>query len=558
MLRPSATHAPTPMRQASSAPAGEAAGGTDHSPLVEFLLRRTPLGRAVDWVAGIPASVHVKLLVAFLLITALFLAMAAVSLQTIARMAEQSRRLDEAHQRVEWAGEIEHALARQMHVTVLALLLRDEATVARILRENNRFNNTLARLEGAATAGERELIQQIRARQDQAMVVVADIANAIRDGRLDEAQAALLDREDRVYGEIEALVAKLVAAERERMVSLRAAVAGANLRSLVLTGVFAAVSLTVALTCGFVISWSFILPIRRVEAFLRDVTAGQLGATMSVANRDELGALVAQLNLMSQELQRLLEGQQQAAAELRRLNERLAHASRAKSEFLANMSHELRTPMNAILGFTEMLRDGIYGEIPPELEEPLADIQTNGRHLLRLINDVLDLSKIEAGRMELALGEYSVADVVEAVRTSLRSLAAERGLEFVARIPPEAPPAWGDAKRIAQCLMNLAGNALKFTRQGRVEISVEVDGDAFMFRVTDTGIGIPKEELENVFAEFRQVDATVTREFGGTGLGLSITKKFVEMHGGRIGVESVLGQGSTFWFTIPIQVEPAR
>jgi signal transduction histidine kinase len=545
------------MRQASSAPAADTAGGTGRSPFVEVLLR-TPLGRAVDWVAGLPASVHVKLLAAFLLVTALFLAMAAVSLQTIARVAEQSQRLDEAHQRVEWAGQIAEALARQMHFTALALLLRDEATVARILRENNRFNDTLARLEGAATAEERELIQQIRARQDQAMVAVADIANAVRDGRLDEARAALLGREDRVYGEIEALVARLVAAEQGRMVSLRDSVASANRRSLTLTGVFAAVSLIAALACGFVISWSVIRPIRGVEAFLRDVTAGRLGATMSVANRDELGALVAQVNLMSRELKRLVDGQAQAAAELRRLNEQLAQASRAKSEFLANMSHELRTPMNAILGFTEMLRDGIYGPIPAELEEPLTDIQTNGRHLLRLINDVLDLSKIEAGRMELAVGEYSVADVVESVRASLRSLAAERGLEFVARVPPEAPPARGDAKRIAQCLMNLAGNALKFTRRGRVEISVAVEGEEFVFRVTDTGIGIPKEELEHVFAEFRQVDSTVTREFGGTGLGLSITKKFVEMHGGRIGAESVLGQGSTFWFAVPIQVESTR
>ncbi len=459
---------------------------------------------------------------------------------------------------MECAGRIEEALARQMHFTALALLLRDEATVARILRENNRFNDTLARLEGAATAEERELIQQIRTRQDQAMVAVADIANAIRDGRLDEARAALLSREDRVYGEIETLVARLVAAEQARMVSLRGAVAAANRRSLVLTGVFAAVSLTAALACGFVISWSVILPLRRVEAFLRDVAAGRLGATMSVPNRDELGALVAQVNRMSQELQRLVEGQARAAAELRRLNERLAQASRAKSEFLANMSHELRTPMNAILGFTELLRDGIYGPVPAELEEPLADIQANGRHLLRLINDVLDLSKIEAGRMELAVGDYSVTDVVEAVRASLRSLAAERGLEFVARIPPEAPPARGDAKRITQCLMNLVGNALKFTPRGRVEISVDVEGDQFVFRVTDTGIGIPEQELEHVFAEFRQVDSTVTRDFGGTGLGLSITKKFVEMHGGRVGVASTVGQGSTFWFAVPVQVEAPR
>jgi len=211
--------------------------------------------------------------------------------------------------------------------------------------------------------------------------------------------------------------------------------------------------------------------------------------------------------------------------------------------------------MNAILGFAEMLLDGLYGEVPAELKEPLADIQVNGRHLLRLINDVLDLSKIEAGRMELALGEYSVREVIDTVYVSLRSLAAEKGLEFATSVPDGLPIAYGDNRRLTQCLMNLAGNALKFTRQGKVDIGVELVGEELIYRVVDTGIGIPKEELENVFGEFRQVDSTVTREFGGTGLGLSITKKFVEMHGGRIWVESEIGRGCTFFFAVPLRAK---
>ena len=189
------------------------------------------------------------------------------------------------------------------------------------------------------------------------------------------------------------------------------------------------------------------------------------------------------------------------------------------------------------------------------MKEPLADIQVNGRHLLRLINDVLDLSKIEAGRMQLALGEYSPREVVDIVYVSLRSLAAEKGLEFAVDVPEGLPVAYGDNGRLTQCLMNLAGNALKFTRQGRVEIGVQCVGGELIYRVSDTGIGIPKEELENVFAEFRQVDSTVTREFGGTGLGLSITKKFVEMHGGRIWVESEIGKGCVFYFAVPLRVK---
>jgi signal transduction histidine kinase len=264
------------------------------------------------------------------------------------------------------------------------------------------------------------------------------------------------------------------------------------------------------------------------------------------------------MNRMSQDLLRLDQQQRADAAELRNLNERLAQASRAKSEFLASMSHELRTPLNAILGFTELVLDNLYGDVPESLREPLVDIQTNGRHLLRLINDVLDLSKIEAGRMELAPADYAVNDILETVRASLRSLASEKGLDFLVAAPNDLPVAYGDGKRIAQCLVNLAGNAIKFTKEGRVEIGAEQRGDDLVYRVSDTGIGIPEDQLDNVFAEFRQVDATISREYGGTGLGLSITKKFVEMHGGRIWVESTLGKGSTFRFAVPVRYRDGR
>jgi signal transduction histidine kinase len=236
----------------------------------------------------------------------------------------------------------------------------------------------------------------------------------------------------------------------------------------------------------------------------------------------------------------------------------LEAASRHKSEFLANMSHELRTPLNAILGFNEMILGHIYGDVPADLQVPLTDIQNSGKHLLRLINNVLDLSKIEAGRVELALGDYSVQDTVERVRGSLRPLAADKGLEFVATVSADIPLAYGDGGRITQCLMNLAGNALKFTRQGRVEIGVELQGDFVIYRVADTGIGIAPDKIETVFAEFRQGDATITSEFGGTGLGLSITKNFVEMHGGRIWVESEVGKGSTFFFAIPLRLAEGK
>ena len=229
-------------------------------------------------------------------------------------------------------------------------------------------------------------------------------------------------------------------------------------------------------------------------------------------------------------------------------------ASQHKSNFLASMSHELRTPLNAILGFNEMLLDQVYGEVPVDMLPPLAQIQTSGKHLLRLINNVLDLAKIEAGRMELSLMDYSVHDTVESVRSTLRPLAADKGLEFLASVPADLPLAYGDPGRITQCLMNLAGNSLKFTKSGTVQIQVEAIGDLLIYKVADTGIGIPPDKIDSLFTEFRQTDATIASEYGGTGLGLAISKKFVEMHGGRIWVESEVGKGSAFIFEIPLRV----
>jgi signal transduction histidine kinase len=244
--------------------------------------------------------------------------------------------------------------------------------------------------------------------------------------------------------------------------------------------------------------------------------------------------------------------------ELEAKSRQLEIASHHKSDFLANVSHELRTPMNAILGFNEMILGGIYGDVPEDIRVPLTDIQNSGKHLLRLINNVLDLSKIEAGRMELSLADYSVQDTVASVRASLASLATQKGLTLTASVQEDIPLVRGDGGRITQCLLNLVGNALKFSREGRVAISIELHGDMLEFRVIDTGIGIAPDRLEAVFGEFRQSDASIASEFGGTGLGLSITKKFVELHGGRIWVESELGKGSTFFFTIPMRVEAVK
>ncbi len=291
--------------------------------------------------AAIRTSVHTKLLSAFLLIALLLIAVSVISLQLMAAMGRHSRALDEAHERVHWSQQIEHALALQMHYTTMALLLQDEAAVAQILRENNRFNNTLARIEAAAPPDERTLIEQIRAAQDGAMVVVADIANFIREGKVDDARHALTTREDPLYRTIDGLVRQVVAAEQARMSGLRASAIAADRRFLIVMASFSVLTVVLAMFFGFVISWSFILPVREADKFLGEVAAGNFGVTVTIPNRDEFGALAENMNRMSGELDRL-DGQRRAAStELHSLNLRLAEASRAKSEFLASMSHEL-------------------------------------------------------------------------------------------------------------------------------------------------------------------------------------------------------------------------
>jgi signal transduction histidine kinase len=230
-------------------------------------------------------------------------------------------------------------------------------------------------------------------------------------------------------------------------------------------------------------------------------------------------------------------------------------ASQHKSQFLANMSHELRTPLNAILGYTELMTDGAYGEPSEKMMGVLKRLEANGRHLLGLINDVLDLSKIEAGQLVLELSDYSVQDIAQTVRSTLEPLAAYKKLAFKLDISPGLPSGHGDGRRLTQVLINLVGNAIKFTDTGEVVIKAEAHNGSFHVSVRDTGPGISTADQTKLFQEFHQADNAITRKKGGTGLGLAISKRIIEMHGGRIWVESKPGQGSTFAFTLPVIVE---
>jgi signal transduction histidine kinase len=222
------------------------------------------------------------------------------------------------------------------------------------------------------------------------------------------------------------------------------------------------------------------------------------------------------------------------------------------------MSHELRTPLNAILGYTELILDGIYGDTPEKAQTVLKRVESNGKHLLGLINDVLDLSKIEAGQLTLAIEDYSVADMVATVMSATESLARTKGIALTSAVASSLPRGNGDARRLTQVLLNLVGNAIKFTDEGNVEIRGDKANDNFELSVVDTGPGIAPADQAKIFEEFQQVDNTSTRKKGGTGLGLSISRKIVELHGGRITVDSKMGKGSIFKVTIPINAQPVR
>ncbi|MEE8633702.1 MAG: ATP-binding protein, partial [Methyloceanibacter sp.] len=251
---------------------------------------------------------------------------------------------------------------------------------------------------------------------------------------------------------------------------------------------------------------------------------------------------------------------QQAAlvAKLKIARDHATEANRAKSQFLANMSHELRTPLNAILGYTELILDNMYGKVTKKSRKALERVDYNGRHLLSLINDVLDLSKIEAGAFTLSLADYSMKEVVNTVITTVEPLAEQKNLALKTAVPSDLPLGKGDEQRLTQVLLNLVGNSIKFTDEGEISLQVVASNGEFLVSITDTGLGISEADQQNIMEEFQQADTSSTKEKGGTGLGLAIAKHMVELHGGQLWVESRLGKGTTFSLTLPVRVEESK
>jgi signal transduction histidine kinase len=299
-------------------------------------------------------------------------------------------------------------------------------------------------------------------------------------------------------------------------------------------------SLVLALALGFLLSWSVVAPLRRTEERLAEIGAGDFARRLEVVNRDEIGTLALRVNRMSDELQRVYR--------------ELELASEHKSQFLATMSHELRTPLNAIIGFSEVLHEQMFGELNERQLAYVNDVLEAGRHLLSLINDVLDLAKIEAGRMELDLSQVAIPEILGSAVSMHAERASRGGIELALKTQPEEITVTADERRLRQVVFNLVSNAVKFTpADGRIDISARLVDDHVEVAVADTGPGIAAEDIDKIFEEFEQTREGKQAE--GTGLGLPLSRKLVELHGGRLWAESDPGHGSTFRFTLPTEQE---
>ncbi len=290
-------------------------------------------------------------------------------------------------------------------------------------------------------------------------------------------------------------------------------------------------------------------PILALKQGAARIGAGDLSARLEVKTGDEIEVLANEFNRMAEQLADYTAGLERKVAEK---TAQLELANRHKREFLANMSHELRTPLNAIIGFSEVMKEEMFGKLNPKQAEYAADIHSSGLHLLSLINDILDLSKVEAGRMELDIAAFDVAAVLSNVLILIRDRAQQGKLKVELVVQPVMAPVVADERKLKQIVLNLVTNAVKFTKPGgRVTVTAAQDETGLTLAVADTGIGIAKEDLAKVFAEFHQIHSSGEARFEGTGLGLALTKALVELHGGRISLQSEAGMGSTFTVWLP-------
>ena len=486
-------------------------------------------------VARLPVRVQTKLLVAFLAIVVLLVALGAVGLYTLSGVNQRTEELIRSERKIAAYRQVQHDTTSQLYSISSALLVSDERTLDSALRQLNQFGYDLERLQFVAK-DEIKLLGKVREEYDRFIAVVTRVVELIRGGHVEEAREAQLKEARPLANRLERLTNELVNKAEADVVAGIEASGEAYRTSQTIVIAFVVGAIALALILGRTISWSLIGPIREIDARLSEIASGDFTQRVAVGNRDELGALAANVNRTSEQLGDLYR--------------QLEMASEHKSAFLASMSHELRTPLNAIIGYSEMLYEAAQDEGQEEFLPDLAKIRDAGRHLLGLINDILDLSKIEAGKMDLYLEEVDLAGLIEEVRSIVEPLMMANANRLEIVCPAAVGMFYTDRTKLKQSLLNLLSNAGKFTHEGRVKLEVRPALSEISFIVSDTGIGMTEEQQGRLFQAFSQADASTTRQYGGTGLGLAISKHFCEMLGGSIAVESAPGRGSTFTITL--------
>jgi signal transduction histidine kinase len=490
-------------------------------------------------VARIRATVHTKLLVAFLIIVVLLLGAGAAALRALSEVNQRAEDMVQLQRKIAAYRQLNHDTVGQLYSVASALLKSEDRGLDATLRQLKQFGYDLDRLQFVAK-DEMEVMAKVRTDYEEFIKIVTRVVDMIRGGKAAEGRELQLTAASPLSDRLERLTNELVnKAESDMMASIEASQSayGNSRRTIIAVAI---VSVLLALLLGYGISSSVIGPIGQIETRMRGIAAGDFSSKVQVVNRDELGALAANLNGMSDELGQLY-GQIEAA-------------NRHKSEFLANMSHELRTPLNAIIGFSEVLKDQLFGAMNDKQNEYVNDIHGSGHHLLSLINEILDLSKVEAGRMELSISEFDVGNSIDNAVTLIKERAVRHQLFLNVNVDQRLTSFTGDERKFKQILLNLLTNAVKFTPEGgKIGVVAESTSEGIQVSVSDTGIGIPLEQQAAVFDAFHQVSNDYTRKREGTGLGLTLVKQFVEMHGGRIWVESAPDKGSTFTFTLAAQ-----
>jgi signal transduction histidine kinase/CheY-like chemotaxis protein len=487
-------------------------------------------------VARLPARLQTKLLIAFLAIVAALITLGVLGLYELRAVNQRTEDLISSERKIAAYRQVQHDTTSQLYSVSSALLVSDERTLDSALRQLNQFGYDLERLQFVAK-DEIKLLGKVRQEYDRFIAVVTRVVELIRSGHVDEAREAQLKEARPLANRLERLTNELVnKAEADVVAGIEASGEAYRISMRIFEG-FVLGAIAVALILGRTISLSLIGPIREIDARLHEIASGDFTQRVKVGNRDELGALAANVNRTSEQLGDLYR--------------QLEMASEHKSAFLDSMSHELRTPLNAIIGYSEMLYETAQDDGHDEFLPDLIKIRDAGRHLLRLINDILDLSKIEAGKMDLYLEEVEIAGLIEEVRSIVEPLAAVNGNRLDIVGPTTLGTLYTDRTKLKQSLLNLLSNASKFTNEGRIKLEVRPADAEISFIVSDTGIGMTEEQQGRLFQAFSQADASTTKQYGGTGLGLAITKRFCEMLGGNIAVASTPGQGSTFTITLP-------